>query len=137
MRSCFVEGQLLSLLCHLVCTSAKSSFEHNLRSAPKTLEDAAKSYAMGKTASLFKAELGQSKAASPAAVSNVPNSYEVWQAQQAKLKKELDAKVERQKSAERERDLRSKLSRSESSAARERREREEADKRAKQQAHDK
>ena len=120
----------------MVCASANSSFEHNLRSAPKTLEDAAKSYAMGKTASLFKAELGQSKAASPA-VSNVPNSYEVWQAQQAKLKKELDAKVERQKSAERERDLRSKLSRSESSAARERREREEADKRAKQQAHDK
>ena len=121
----------------MVCTSANSSFEHNLRrSAPKTLEDAAKSYAMGKTATLFKAELGQSKAASPA-VSNVPNSYEVWQAQQAKLKKELDAKVERQKSAERERDLRSKLSRSESSAARERREREEADKRAKQQAHDK
>ena len=122
----------------MVCTSANSSFEHNLRSAPKTLEDAAKSYAMGKTASLFKAELGQSKAASPA-VSNVPNSYEVWQAQQAKLKKELDAKVERQKSAERERDLRSKLSRSESSAARDRRsrEREEADKRAKQQAHDK
>ena len=34
---------------------------------------------MGKTATLFKAELGQSKAASPA---NVPNSYEVWQAQQ-------------------------------------------------------
>ena len=118
----------------MVCTSANSSFEHNLRSAPKTLEDAAKNYAMGKTATLFKAELGQSKAASPA---NVPNSYEVWQAQQAKLKKELDAKVERQKSAERERDLRSKLSRSESSAARERREREEADKRAKQQAHDK
>ena len=43
------------------------------------MEDAAKSYAMGKTATLFKAELGQSKAASPA---NVPNSYEVWQAQQ-------------------------------------------------------
>ena len=128
MWSGFSEGQLHCFnVCYLVCTSTNSSNEENHRSAPKTLEDAAKNYAMGKTATL--------KAASPA---NVPNSYEVWQAQQAKLKKELDAKVERQKSAERERDLRSKLSRSESSSsARERREREEADKRAKQQAHDK
>ena len=92
---------------------------------------------MGKT-TMLKAELGQSKSSSPAvsAAAGVPNSYEMWQQQQAKLKKELDAKVERQKSIEREKDLRNKL-KNENSAKKERREREEAEKRAKQQAHDK
>ena len=61
-----------------------------LNSAPKSLEDAAKSYAMGKTAimpvTVMKgADLSKSSS-SPASVSAaaVPNSYELWQAQQGR-----------------------------------------------------
>ena len=69
-------------LIYLASTPAQSIVllhQTNHCSAPKNLQEAAASYAMGKT-TILKAELGQSKSSSSA--SAVPNSYEVWQEQQ-------------------------------------------------------